>query len=492
MDIQKLTKNKFWFTLVELIVVITIIAILWTIAFIYFGVHNKNSRDTVRISDIKNIEKWLGIYIAEKWFYPEPDSWVNITYSWWLAWTQWIVWENLLRWIEMTKVFDPLTSNPYTYSVTSPKNGYQIWAIREWNVAQSFNLVNKTYALEKTAYALIRWTYNQRVIRVSSWSTDFILAVPSIITSDLNNTDLWSIISNKLLVFSNYRNIPSSYQNMWYTMTGWFDFIHWRDILIFSWSLYDASTDLNRLMILNWVKNAYKWTIIWSSYNDIINLDISTNQKQALLLTNSFKNIVWEYKEKLLTGSYYYQLSAWYRHTCWIKVWDKLYCWWLNSNWQLWDNTTIQKNWPTLVYSWSDFIQVSTNYIHTCAIKTDWKLYCWWYNWNWRLWDNTTSQRNLPTLINSWSTYKQISVWWNHTCWIKSNNKLFCWWYNNYWQLWDWTIVQKLSPVPIDSANDYIQVRAGWNSSWGHTCAIRSDWKLYCWWYNWNWQLWDN
>jgi prepilin-type N-terminal cleavage/methylation domain-containing protein len=49
--------NKQAFTLVELIIVITILAVLATVAFISFQGYAVNSRDAVRSSDMKNIEK---------------------------------------------------------------------------------------------------------------------------------------------------------------------------------------------------------------------------------------------------------------------------------------------------------------------------------------------------------------------------------------------------------------------------------------------------
>ncbi|MFK7780612.1 MAG: prepilin-type N-terminal cleavage/methylation domain-containing protein, partial [Candidatus Gracilibacteria bacterium] len=48
--------NKKAFTLVELIVVITILAILGTIAFISLQGYSKSSRDSVRISDVSNMK----------------------------------------------------------------------------------------------------------------------------------------------------------------------------------------------------------------------------------------------------------------------------------------------------------------------------------------------------------------------------------------------------------------------------------------------------
>ena len=54
--------NKKAFTLVELIVVITILAILSTIWYISFQWYGLSSRDSVRLNDMKSIEKVLWLY----------------------------------------------------------------------------------------------------------------------------------------------------------------------------------------------------------------------------------------------------------------------------------------------------------------------------------------------------------------------------------------------------------------------------------------------
>ena len=60
------TGTKSWFTLVELIVVITILAILWTIAFISLQGYSRSARDVRRTTDIQNIKK-SGIIVKSVW-----------------------------------------------------------------------------------------------------------------------------------------------------------------------------------------------------------------------------------------------------------------------------------------------------------------------------------------------------------------------------------------------------------------------------------------
>ena len=81
-------KNKLGFTLIELIVVITILAILGTIAFIALQGYSKSARDTVRVSDISRIKTSLELFKIESATYPDPTDGQVITYNEVEAWTQ--------------------------------------------------------------------------------------------------------------------------------------------------------------------------------------------------------------------------------------------------------------------------------------------------------------------------------------------------------------------------------------------------------------------
>lgn len=62
------------FTLVELLVVITIIAILSAVGFTSYAAFVKNARDARRQSDLKFIQSALEQYFADQKFYPQAAS----------------------------------------------------------------------------------------------------------------------------------------------------------------------------------------------------------------------------------------------------------------------------------------------------------------------------------------------------------------------------------------------------------------------------------
>ena|GEM_PF-6881755 len=70
-------------------------------------------------------------------------------------------------------------------------------------------------------------------------------------------------------------------------------------------------------------------------------------------------------------------------HTCAVKADGTVWCWGLNSNGQLGNNTTEQKNAPVQVLGvggsgyLTNVAAVSTGTFHTCALKSDRTVWCW-------------------------------------------------------------------------------------------------------------------
>ena len=80
-------------------------------------------------------------------------------------------------------------------------------------------------------------------------------------------------------------------------------------------------------------------------------------------------------------------------------------------------------------------------------------------------------------LITTGSTFTKVSKGNQHTCAIRSDQKLYCWGFNSNGNVGDNTTTNRSLPVAVDAASNYIDVSAG-N---GFTCGITSAGVLKCW-----------
>ncbi len=281
--IKKLRNNKkpFWFTLVELIVVITILVILWTIAFTSLSGFSWGARDSSRVSDLTNLSKALDIVYQKTGSYPTPDNSFTVTYSGGTIWTQGTIWDTTLNFINAwwgikmnKKPTDPLTTNKeYTYSKLFYWNAYQIksdWEgdtliYQEHNRISSelnhtnleYNHINPEYHLINQAQAAtgnptltyIKSNYNGIVAKTESGSTKYLIAVPSLFL----NASSWTVV---LLV-----NTQTGFYIQWKTNSGW---ILFTPKLVFS-SGSLPSNDTERVIFASGIANAYSGTILATS-----------------------------------------------------------------------------------------------------------------------------------------------------------------------------------------------------------------------------------
>ncbi|MDD3302205.1 MAG: InlB B-repeat-containing protein [Candidatus Gracilibacteria bacterium] len=288
MYIKYLKNHKIAFTLVELIVTIVILAILGTIAFISFQGYSKNARDTQRIADINHVEKSLGLFVVNTGFYPIPDKSKDITYMGGTAWIEGTLGDTVLKNIDKVSKtpLDPLTLNEYTYSITPSKTEYQIGAISE---VGGLAMINKTYAADLSkAVAYIKGNYNEKITRVHSGNTNLILAMPSIVITDITDPKLENILPKKILVFNNYGNIPHSY-NPAGTLTGELDY-NPTNLVVYSGTTIDLTSNSDKIAFVTNLQDAYSGTFVESnaSYTELMNIDPGSDSNSAIRLLNSY------------------------------------------------------------------------------------------------------------------------------------------------------------------------------------------------------------
>jgi len=121
------SKGRLAFTLVELIVVITILAILWTIAFISLKWYSRDARDSVRTTDLASISKQLELMIIKAWKVYIPENKVDITASGTIISYQWEMWQDTLNKLRVNNGgLDPVDQSPYIYTTTKNLKQYEL------------------------------------------------------------------------------------------------------------------------------------------------------------------------------------------------------------------------------------------------------------------------------------------------------------------------------------------------------------------------------
>lgn len=261
------------FTLVELIVVITIIGILSTLAFIGYRGLSETARDAVRISHLGMISRSLEESLVKNVRYPTPDNAVAVTWSGSSAWYQGTVGESVATAIRLSSKFsDPSYGVEYAYSVTANGKQYQLASVYEGDapvalgtvapfaLSSSFSIpfaipfiISSPFAVPLVSAAspvsaILRGSYNRVLVPVSGGNdvTAFI-AVPSIVLSDLSRTDLSlsGSFSTGAFVVDKRRNLPVTYSGTSAKSSGDFYFVP-RRLLSVTGSV--SSTDMTTIM----------------------------------------------------------------------------------------------------------------------------------------------------------------------------------------------------------------------------------------------------
>lgn len=262
-----MTTVKKAFTLAELLISLAVLAILWILAYITIQSYFSYARDSVRVSDINNIQKALDLYIVKTSQYPKPNNWKEITYSGAILWYQWVFSSHINKQIKgLNSVpVDPLYDKNYTYSVSENKTEYQLWSFLEsqkllWN--KSPVLIHQTQAAyKKENLAYIGWNYNWLVSKTSTGGVSYILALPSIIANDTSNTDILSIVNKNALVYHAMEKLPENFSQYETHNTLRYS-LDTGSLVVYSWSLKNLSDYTNQLNLLKNLKKVYQWSIL--------------------------------------------------------------------------------------------------------------------------------------------------------------------------------------------------------------------------------------
>ncbi|MBF0914042.1 prepilin-type N-terminal cleavage/methylation domain-containing protein, partial [Candidatus Gracilibacteria bacterium] len=125
-------KKKKAFTLVELIIVITVLAVLATIAFLNLNGYTGEARDSVRFTDLKNIQKTMELSLGEGNLLPTPDELkaekVELQELPGVKWQEGLFGDESIKELrDLSQVpLDPKTKAKYRYLVSEDRKNYYL------------------------------------------------------------------------------------------------------------------------------------------------------------------------------------------------------------------------------------------------------------------------------------------------------------------------------------------------------------------------------
>lgn len=338
------------FTLIELIVVISILSILGTISFTSLQWFSENARDGVRVSDTNNIEKSLEIFFVKNGKYPTPDSYVNLAPD--ITDTenlrkQWTLWDDVMSEINRNlpkKPLDPSLESEYIYSISNNKE-FQILALFEGD-QYTFNndvLLNKAYADSRVSNVKLFGNYNWVFLKWKNGGTNFILPIPSIINIS-DEVMSWTAGDQILLTQEIIESQAVEWINNIPNTSGILNSSTWKlDIMLSLYeyntikvdNTYTTSKDV-KIEIMDAIKDAYSWSALANKWiYKVILTKESEDVKIAfseLLMWNGVKWNSCDSTNKPLDNWHItYINNADSMFQSYIKDWNK--CWFSCNDW---------------------------------------------------------------------------------------------------------------------------------------------------------------
>ena len=185
-------------------------------------------------------------------------------------------------------------------------------------------------------------------------------------------------------------------------------------------------------------------------------------------------------------------ISAGAFHNLAIDSQGNVYAWGKNEYGRLGDGTTIDRDIPVLLSTFSEdpninIIAVSAGWEFSLALDSSGRVYAWGRNNRGQLGDGTMIDRDRPVLLTRFSKdlniiITAISAGYEHSLALDYMNNVYAWGYNLYGQLGDGTKLDRDTPVLVNTFTDDPNITiTSISAGFEHSVALDSTGNVYAW-----------
>ena len=361
--------------------------------------YSQSARDSVRVSEVWDMETALELFFINSWVYPTPNDYQLITYDSDTLRYQWFFWDDVVSNLSKTLTdtpTDPLTNKEYIYSISNKKKEFEILTLLESDIV-SLQYLSKTNAATINVTPKIDWNYNWVMIKTQN----YIVPVPSIINSEVN----WATL------ILNSTNIASQIVNWWENIPNHWNInfntwaLTWLNLAVYTWSIKKTTTNSWKLDVYNQIVSTYSWSSLTNNWIISSILGKTTDEEKIALINTIILN------DSTIAINLSSNSSWWASPVNWV-------CW--TDNWQdksseptnlcsTWNASTVQDNWWIWwTYTWScNWINGWTN--DSCSANHIASVWPWIDSWDW-------AQCRWTSVI--WFECKRTVTPWTYELWI--------------------------------------------------------------------------
>lgn len=182
----------------------------------------------------------------------------------------------------------------------------------------------------------------------------------------------------------------------------------------------------------------------------------------------------------------YRTIAAGFVHTCALDQQGGAFCWGNNDYSQLGAETHETcggrpcSTSPMAVSGDIRFTMLAAGWVHNCGIAAGGRAWCWGggsVDRQGYLGDGTLRRSIDPVAVASDSAFVSMTVGDGHTCALTTSGRAYCWGENDFGQVGDGSKVDRAVPVPVAGSLRFRELSAGAY----HTCGIAVADVVYCW-----------